>query len=55
MNGVVTATSFDTGLVIDVSILTKHCTCLGKDFGNHSPLCTANYSGASGGMESREP
>lgn len=51
LNGVVTATRFDNGQVIDLTILTKHCTCLGKDFSNHSPSCTANYRGASGGME----
>lgn len=30
LNGVVTATSFDTGKVIDVSIISKHCLCPNK-------------------------
>lgn len=49
MNGVITATSFDTGKVIDVSILTKYCKCTNKS--QHNPSCTANYRGSSGGME----
>lgn len=49
LNGVVTATSFDTGKVIDISILSKYCKCPNKE--NHSETCTANYKGSSGGME----
>lgn len=51
LNGVVTATSFDTGRVIDVSIMTKHCICPNKTEGRHLPTCKANYQGSSGGME----
>lgn len=49
LNGVVTATCIETGKVIDVSILTKHCKCSNKE--NHDDSCTANYIGSSGGME----
>lgn len=68
LNGVITATSFDTGkvinmvfggyggglamvfgMVIDLSILSKYCKCPDKE--NHTPSCTANYRGCSGGME----
>jgi hypothetical protein len=49
LNGVITATSFDTGKVIDMAILSKHCTRPDKRMHLHS--CTANYRGSSGGME----
>lgn len=49
LNGVISATCIETGKVIDVSILTKHCLCPNKE--NHSDTCTANYQGSSGGME----
>jgi hypothetical protein len=58
LNGVVTATSMDTGKVLDVVCLSKYChSCTAnknkdtehKDF--HSPVCVANYQGSSGGME----
>lgn len=49
LNGIVNATSFDTGKVIDVSIMSKHCLCPNKV--EHLPSCTANYTGCSGGME----
>lgn len=49
LNGVISATSFDTGKVVDVAIFSKFCKCLNKQ--NHSPNCTANYKGSSGGME----
>lgn len=49
LNGVVTCTSVDTGKVLDVEILTKHCLCLDKNC--HDDNCKANYSGSSGGME----
>ncbi|KAJ4447696.1 hypothetical protein ANN_09704 [Periplaneta americana] len=49
MNGVVTATSVDTGKVIGVAVMSKYCRCPNKK--EHSENCTANYSGNSGGME----
>jgi hypothetical protein len=49
LNGVVSATSIDTGKVLDVAILTKYCDCLDKE--NHQSNCMANYDGSSGGME----
>lgn len=51
LNGVISATSFDTGKVIDVSIKSKFCRCKQKDEGLHLDSCTANYQGVSGGME----
>lgn len=51
LNGVVRATSFDTGLVVDVAILSKHCTCPKKSSGEHISSCITTYRGASGGME----
>lgn len=51
LNGAVTATSFDTGKVIDVSIMSKHCVCPNKLSQQHLESCKANYYGASGGME----
>lgn len=51
LNGVVTATSFDTGLVVDVAILSKHCTCPNRSSGEHLSSCITTYRGASGGME----
>jgi hypothetical protein len=51
LNGVVTVTSVDTGKVLDVSIMSKHCLCPEKSQNIHCDECTANYSGTSGGME----
>lgn len=51
LNGVLTATSITTGLVIDVEIMSKYCTCKGRFQNEHSDRCIANYSGTSGGME----
>lgn len=48
LNGVVTATSFDTGKVIDVAIRSKYCRCKGKYEGKHDTKCCANYTGVSG-------
>lgn len=50
LNGVVTCTSIDSGKILDVEVLSKFCLCL--DNTNHDANCAANYSGASGGMES---
>lgn len=46
--GVVTATSVDTGKVIDADIFSKYCICTNKEA--HSPKCSSNYQGPSGGM-----
>ena len=48
---IVTATSVDTGIVIDVYIMSKHCRCPHKLKNEHAQNCVANYSGTSGGME----
>ena len=56
-NGCATATSIDTGKVIDFEILTKYCqgcTIAGKNKDKvtaHKQVCTKNYEGSSGGME----
>lgn len=49
LNGVITATSFDTGKVIDVSILSKYCSCDNKE--NHLASCSTNYNGSISGKE----
>ncbi|KAJ8874000.1 hypothetical protein PR048_024840 [Dryococelus australis] len=41
----------DTGKVIDVYILSKHCTCKDKLKGKHEEACSANHKGTSGGTE----
>lgn len=61
MNGVVTVTSFNSGKVLDHECLSKFCTgCVGLNEVNknnpnkmkaHKNVCTANYTGSSGGME----
>lgn len=51
LNGLVSATSFDTGKVIDVGIMSKHCMCKDKFQNIHEENCPANYHGSSGGME----
>lgn len=51
LNGVVTATSFDTGKVIDVSVMYKCCSCPNRLRKEHLELSTANYYGGSVGME----
>ncbi|GFT13882.1 uncharacterized protein NPIL_246881 [Nephila pilipes] len=50
-NGVVTVTSVDTGKVIDVEILSKHCICPNKT--KHLQNCKRNFVGYSGKMENR--
>lgn len=51
LNGVITATSIDTGKVLDVECLSKYCfICKGKRVLDHDG-CQANYKGTSGGME----
>ncbi|GFS91076.1 uncharacterized protein NPIL_374251 [Nephila pilipes] len=51
-NGVVTVTSVDTGKVIDVEILSKHCICPNKT--KHLQNCKRNFVGYSGKMEVTE-
>ncbi|GFS99596.1 uncharacterized protein NPIL_305081 [Nephila pilipes] len=48
-NGVVTVTSVDTGKVIDVEILSKHCICPNKI--KHLQNCKRNFVGYSGKIE----
>lgn len=49
-NAVATITSFETGKVLDVEVLTKYChTCALKKTEVHD--CVKNYEGSSGGME----
>lgn len=56
LNGVITATSFDTGEVLDYECLSKFCAgCVNKtnvaDPEKHKQTCSANFSGSSGAME----
>lgn len=51
LNGIVSLTSVDTGKVMDIHCMSKHCLCPGKLQNIHSQNCTANYIGTSGGME----
>lgn len=46
---VVTVTSVDTGKVLDVKILSKHCVCPNKN--EHLIHCSKNFDGYSGRME----
>ncbi|GBO38189.1 hypothetical protein AVEN_104490-1 [Araneus ventricosus] len=51
INGVITATSLDTGKVLDFECLCKYCfTCKNKS--NDCKDCQKNYEGYSSGMES---
>lgn len=50
LNGVVSATSFDSGKVLDIEVLSKYCLGCNKNTENHK--CNRNYEGFSGGMES---
>ncbi|KAJ8876158.1 hypothetical protein PR048_024067 [Dryococelus australis] len=49
--GVVTCASVNTGKVIDVDIISKHCTCKDELKGKHEEVCSANHKGTSGNME----
>jgi len=51
LNGVVTATSFDTGKVIDLQIYSKYCRCPMRHDNLHKGDCSANFNGTSGAME----
>ncbi|GFX33437.1 uncharacterized protein TNCV_4122711 [Trichonephila clavipes] len=48
-NGLLTVTSVDTGKVIDVEVLSKHCICPNKT--KHLQNCKRNFEGYSGKME----
>ena len=50
LNGLVTATSFDSGKVLDVSILSKYCRCPDRTSNVHVENCYANFHGTSGAM-----
>jgi hypothetical protein len=53
-NACATITSFDTGKVLDVEVLSKYChTCTLKKANADAPnhICMKNYDGSSGGME----
>ncbi|GFY14468.1 transposable element Tc3 transposase [Trichonephila clavipes] len=51
LNGIVTATSVDTGKVIDFEVFSKHCRFKTAINSAHEPSCVANVSGTSGGVE----
>lgn len=54
LNGVITATSFDTGKVVDVECLTKFCHGCIKNPNKkveHQTNCLKNHEGSSGAME----
>lgn len=54
-NGIISATSVDSGKVLDVAVMAKHCrVCSSKDGCSdpqHENICQRNYQGTSGGME----
>lgn len=51
LNGIVSLTSVDTGKVLDIYPMSKHCLCKSRDKNIRSEDCTANYISTSGGME----
>lgn len=53
LNGVVTATSFDTGKVLNVECLSKYCQMCTVNKRKCAGNCLKNCSGSSGGMERR--
>ncbi|CAN8010917.1 unnamed protein product [Ixodes pacificus] len=54
-NGLVSATSVDSGKVLDLEVMTKHCSvCASKGNSSgaeHEHKCQRNYEGASGGRK----
>lgn len=50
-NGIVSATSVDSGKVLDVEVLSKYCPNCRTNAPGHKEVCQSNYQGASGGME----
>ncbi|GFW51868.1 uncharacterized protein TNCV_1188001 [Trichonephila clavipes] len=53
LNGIVTATSVDTGKAIDFEVFSKHCRCKIAFISTHEPSCIANDNGTSGSMEGK--
>lgn len=51
--GIVSAISDTNRKVIDVRIMSKYCRCSGRLNKVHDATCISNYSGVSGGMESK--
>lgn len=51
LNGVVTATSFDTGKVLDVECLSNYCQICSVSKIKCTENCLKNYSGSNGGMK----
>lgn len=50
LNGIVSATAFDTGKVLDIEIITKFCDICSKN-PTTQHVCKKDYDGSSGGME----
>ena len=51
LNGIVSATSLESGKVLDIEILSKFCLCSNKLINIHEEGCSANFAGTSGAME----
>lgn len=53
LNGILSATSLDTGKVVDIEIFSKYCNCSCRflSVGPHEEKCWSNYHGTSGAME----
>lgn len=50
LNGIISVSSFDTGKILDVQILTKYCQKC-KTIKPKIHICSSNYTGTSGAME----
>lgn len=50
LNGIVSATAFDTGKVLDIEIITKFCDICSRN-STTQHVCKKDYDGSSGGME----
>lgn len=52
LNGLVSVSSFDTGKILDVAVLSKFCQiCTTSKNDPVEHICSKNYEGSSGGME----
>ena len=51
LNGIVSATSLESGKVLDIEIFSKFCLCSNKLINIHEEGCSANVAGTSGAME----
>lgn len=51
LNGAVTLTRVDTGKVLDVSVLSKHCLCNDRLLNKHEYSCRTNYKETSRAVE----